>query len=829
MTQKILRLLSLLLGLAGVMQAHAWGFREPNEDGIEIYYNILSSEEKTVAVCADIYEEDDTFYIQSNLYDNVTEITIPASVTHDEIIYAVTEIDMGAFCGCLSLTSVKLPETIKVIGRSAFGGTSITTLNLQSLNRLGEILDHAFCECRELTSVSLPSSLKKIDEEAFARCKKLKSINIPYSVTEIGGGAFSGTTVNIQLNNNRFRILDGALYNAEMDKLISYFGKGGELIVPDGVKLIENDALSYNDNITSIIIPNSVEFVGAIRYNANLKYLQFPDAIRNSYIESCESNHALKEVILPKNIKSINSCCFICPSLEKVILPDGLEEIGFYAFGNTNLHSIRIPSTVRNISPYSFDAPLEVVYSDITDIENVTYDSVNPYYETIFGSRLSPDAFLVVPEGTVEAYKKIPNWSNFSVITDDTHYFTMDKDVILSTKKPTPVTVSMTNTKDIIGFQADIVLPEGLTIPRDDEGELKIALSSRAAKTHTLTAEMKGNVVKMVAISLQNSSFAENEGPLFTFEVEATDDNQTEGTIEIKNIILSERGNAEHYLPPVWETYTVRNYTPGDTNDDGRITVSDITGMVDYVVGREVEQFTTSAADMNGDGKVTVGDITMLIDLILSTGEHNMSRRRARSVESADDTPTQPTEYFSFAPLTGEAGETVMLKVDLTNSTPFIAFQADIKLPAGVSIEEDEYGDPDIRLSSRAADHFVSARKTGDDSYRMVVISLKNRQFKGNEGELFSCPLKLDCPAGEYAIELSNLIISLPGNTEIECPDYTGRLSVSVITSVTDIEPETIGDGKEVYYNLQGVRVEKPTAGVYIRVIDGRSSKIIVK
>ena len=81
---------------------------------------------------------------------------------------SVTEIGVGAFSGCSSLTSVTIPSSVTTIWHSAFYG------------------------CSSLTSVTIPNSVTTIGEEAFRDCSSLTSITIPNSVTTIGVEAFSG-------------------------------------------------------------------------------------------------------------------------------------------------------------------------------------------------------------------------------------------------------------------------------------------------------------------------------------------------------------------------------------------------------------------------------------------------------------------------------------------------------------------------------------------------------------------------------------------------------------------------------------------------------------
>ena len=56
----------------------------------------------------------------------------------------------------------------------------------------------------------------------------------------------------------------------------------------------------------------------------------------------------------------------------------------------------------------------------------------------------------------------------------------------------------------------------------------------------------------------------------------------------------------------------------GDVNEDGNVSVLDLTTMINYILGSTPSSFNREAADMNGDNDVTILDVTMLINLLLS-------------------------------------------------------------------------------------------------------------------------------------------------------------------------------------------------------------------
>lgn len=79
----------------------------------------------------------------------------------------VTSIGDYAFFGCSNLKSIKIPDTIRSIGKK-----------------------DTFYKCESLTSVTIPEGVKSIGESTFDGCTCLRNVTIPESVTSIGYSAF---------------------------------------------------------------------------------------------------------------------------------------------------------------------------------------------------------------------------------------------------------------------------------------------------------------------------------------------------------------------------------------------------------------------------------------------------------------------------------------------------------------------------------------------------------------------------------------------------------------------------------------------------------------
>lgn len=56
----------------------------------------------------------------------------------------------------------------------------------------------------------------------------------------------------------------------------------------------------------------------------------------------------------------------------------------------------------------------------------------------------------------------------------------------------------------------------------------------------------------------------------------------------------------------------------GDVNDDGNVAINDVTTLIDYLLGGQLEHFNVLNADVNQDGRIAISDVTSLIDLLLT-------------------------------------------------------------------------------------------------------------------------------------------------------------------------------------------------------------------
>ena len=68
-------------------------------------------------------------------------------------------------------------------------------------------------------------------------------------------------------------------------------------------------------------------------------------------------------------------------------------------------------------------------------------------------------------------------------------------------------------------------------------------------------------------------------------------------------------GNVTHINIDLYSQIT------GDINGDGEVNVSDVTALINKILGSST--YTDAVCDINGDGEINVSDVTALINMIL--------------------------------------------------------------------------------------------------------------------------------------------------------------------------------------------------------------------
>lgn len=128
------------------------------------------------------------------------------------------------------------------------------------------------------------------------------------------------------------------------------------------------------------------------------------------------------------------------------------------------------------------------------------------------------------------------------------------------------------------------------------------------------------------------------------------------------------------------------------------------------------------------------------------------------------------------------AGETKQVEIMLDNTTAFTALQADIYLPEGLSIEQQN-GEYLFDLTDRkGSDHTIMSTALSNGAIRICIVSQALNVFSGQSGALVTFNLITDASIdGTKVIELKNVTATEPNFTEHALPNSSCNVEVEAL------------------------------------------------
>lgn len=206
-------------------------------------------------------------------------------------------------------------------------------------------LSGEFREVWNLGELVLPEGITTISAVG-SRTDYLAKMNIPASVTKIDDGAFyrSCASLTIAEGNTSYKIVNKALYTADLTKLVAYANKGDE----DG---------------SCEVLASATEIAPwAFSFAKKLKTLTFatPSLLQKIGQEAFDYCDALEDIVLPESVTELGTGVFQYAHVTSMSLPSGLTEIPPSAFSNNNFTRIVIPDGVTTIAGDAFWACSEL-------------------------------------------------------------------------------------------------------------------------------------------------------------------------------------------------------------------------------------------------------------------------------------------------------------------------------------------------------------------------------------------------------------------------------------------------------------------------------------
>ena len=325
-----------------------------------------------VDFCGDPLPKDET--IGKNLYyDN------------NGISYEKGKELLVSYPNATQFNSIVIPDFITIIGSKAFQNNKTSEIVLHE--NVIELRESVFAWCQNLKTLTMNSETPDdilIDKNAFADFAVEECVlRVPFDALET------------YKKDERFEVFK-KITAIEGSRCLIYSEDGKEvvgcdeddcenLVIPEGVTGIAEEAFEDNKNITSVVFPESLITIG------------------NSAFSGCEG-------------------------INKIELNDELEEIGYDAFRGTSLKEVEIPDYVKDIGASAFNCEIKLsrLNTDFYELDGVLLD----FYETkliIYPSN-KKDKHYDVPEGVMNI-----------------GYFAFEDSILQSISLPSSITCLGTN------------------------------------------------------------------------------------------------------------------------------------------------------------------------------------------------------------------------------------------------------------------------------------------------------------------------------------------------------------------------------------------------
>ena len=284
-----------------------------------------------------------------------------------------------------------IPDTVKVIGASAFWRSDITGVTIPSSVKL--IGASAFYECTSLTSVDIPGSVERIDNNAFCGCTGMTSVTLHEGLQVIGDGAFR-----------------------DCEGLTS-------LDLPDGLTTLEDTALYDCANIERFTFPKSLTDMEDSSIYTSKWYEGLADGTElycGGVFLGCKGQKYPSRLTVRPGTKMVRIEQDNLDGVNELILPDGLESLIITPEGVSDecgITALTVPESVDYIDLRNFPKLTDITlpetavlaegcFSGCYQIEDLTIPKGN---QTLYGVNVGRTANVVLPDDVLEVRGPISN------------------------------------------------------------------------------------------------------------------------------------------------------------------------------------------------------------------------------------------------------------------------------------------------------------------------------------------------------------------------------------------------------------------------------------
>ena len=697
------------------------------------------------------------------------------------------------------LTKLELPASLKEIGSTAFSkNNNLKTVTVAANSQLESIGTSAFSDNSNLESFTFEGStaLKTIRGNAFSNDTKLASFDVPANVETINRAAFDGTSsmkhVTFQAPAKIKTIGEAAFQNANALENID---------LPEGLLEIKKDAFNKCTSLTEIGIPSTVTTIDPTGFQQAEKLERF-DVNKNNTVYS-----SVDGFLLDKNKTKLVSFPPAKANTYYTLLPPTIEEIGEQAFyAIDKLENITLPKKVTKIDKFAFDLTKNlntIAFLNKTPVANVDASAFNPANVNKAKIKLS------VRKGAETAFASDPFWSGFTqrgtsffaetngTGNGETEYFPLSQYAVM-----------------IIGTKADVftyVVQPTVTNQLDNK-----TYEVRLWGDYALNA----NTTNIEEVVFKNT--------LDYVGIDAF--KKQDGSSTVKRIYFTATVPTKDMSATKWEYIdNDGNYTQNEFSSDLKIYVKKSVEN-DYKNAKGWKNHYADQISYKIPGEVTIQNLwgTFAREFDADLGIYNRETGKGKvaafvAQKSADVKVADPVHTFGIYKFKVES-------IDMHEGVSGDGDESYVPADNGVLIEARQG-------RTLPADFYYAIGEKDNKTYTitnnmMTGVTVKKAVVNSTTADPLYAMSKSE---GLFKLIKPGTSFNFPVHKAYAKPqdNFSGAAKVQPVfdeednnnvTGIENIENTTTTD-KNVYYNLQGQRVENPQHGVFIH----NGKKVVLK
>ncbi len=757
----------------------------------------------------------------------VPSLTIPASLS---------EIPYQAFYGCSKIPEIILPEGVTTIGDEAFAGCKgVEKICIPASLESGR---RTFVDCDNAFDVYYYAEDPKAFDEAFFSPKVYASkqavANAPNAKLEDIKGktpwalfykidAKDDILVHLERaletkNGLRFRILSNkptpycevagpaeastgpvtyvvptSVINT--DETSDYYNMEYQVI------RIGNDAFENDLNLVGIDIPPSVYDIGQEAFNGckNLPEITLPESIKNIGERAFANCAALTYFVVPPLVTRLNAGVLQdCRGLYSIRMHDDIEELGIASLMDCrHLRAFERSENwkLRVIDDYALKNCIELEVINIPEgVTKIGKEAM--YYCQKLNTASLPTTLREIGENVFDDCEVL---KTIKVYTETTPKIRGEANLTEPHCKIYVQAKCLDDYKRLWSVHESRILPGIFATQPTREQMPEYILGN----THTIPVEMP----------LDGQAMTWSSGN----PVVASPAPQHDGTIMLNAVgrsAIHVQTDQKYYHDCVLDVYPQR----ADANWDANLNIADVVNIATYALQNpeglvnwygtkrtdmseeEWNHFYNVSSDLNGDSSISVSDASAAVKLVLDLNPSGVAPKKVASKQGGTQEPVDA--LIVGAPV----GKTV--PVGLDNSKEYVALEANIRVPEGVTIEG-------VSLGARAATHTLMTRRIDDRTMRFVLFDLSGAPFAPGFEALVELTLGgRDLKASD--VEIFDIVASDAASAASELTSRSG----SVMSGIGGVENAAVG---RVTTTADGVVItEAEGLPVNVYSVDGR-------